>query len=353
MEDYSTDINNLVELVIKEGASDLHISEGRPPIVRIASNLISLSKHPVFDRAAMERILDILIPKSKKEIYKSKKSVDFAYEHKSERFRSHAFYQQGKMCLAMRTIPRNIRTLKELGIPEQLANFAKYQEGFFLVVGPTGHGKSTTLASLIEIINQELTQRIVTIEDPIEYLFTPKKSFIDQREVEDDTPDFHEGLRDAFREDVDVIMIGELRDPESIATAVTAAETGHLVFSTLHTSSASRTIERIIDNFPPGQQDQIRMQLSSSLSGIFSQRLIPRISGGLVPAYELLISNSAISNLIRDNRTHEIDTVIETSSEAGMIDMNRSLAELTRAGEISVENAYLYSNSPKTLEKLL
>jgi twitching motility protein PilT len=198
-----------------------------------------------------------------------------------------------------------------------------------------------------------MTQRIITIEDPIEYIFTQKKSFIDQREVGDDTPDFHEALRDVFREDMDVIMIGELRDPESMAVAVTAAETGHLVFSTLHTSSASRTIDRIIDNFPPNQQEQIRTQLASSLTGIFSQRLVPRISGGLIPAYEFLISNNAISNLIRDNRTHEIDTVIETSSKEGMIDMNRCLAGLVRKGEISIENAYLYSNNPKTLEKLL
>lgn len=257
------------------------------------------------------------------------------------------------MCLALRVIPKNIKTLSELNIPESLANFSRYKAGFFLVVGPTGHGKSTTIASLVEIINQESTNRIVTIEDPIEYIFTPKNSFIDQREVGADTPDFHEGLRDVFREDVDCIMIGELRDQESISVAVTAAETGHLVFSTLHTSSASRTVERIIDSFPPGQQDQIRLQLSSSLTGIFSQRLIPRISGGLIPAYELLISNGAVANLIRDNRTHEIDTVIETSSKEGMVDMNRSLSALVKAGEISIENAYLYSNNPKNLEKIM
>lgn len=351
--DYAHDLNELVDLVIKEGASDLHIAEGRPPIVRVSGQLIPLTKHPVFTREALEKILDIIIPAAKKELFRKRRGVDFAYMHREERFRSHAFLQQGKMCLAMRSIAKKIRTLAELNIPEGLEDFARRQSGFFLVVGPTGHGKSTTLASLIELINSERLEHIITIEDPIEYLFTPKKAIIDQREVGDDTPDFHEGLKDAFREDMDVIMIGELRDPETMSAAVTAAETGHLVFSTLHTNSASSTIDRIIDAFSPAQQNQIRTQLASSLSGIFSQRLIPRISGGLLPAYELLINNNAVSNLIRDKRTHEIDTVIETSSKEGMLDMNRCLVERVRSGEISVENAYLYSNNPKTLEKML
>jgi len=351
--DYVKDLNELVDLVIKEGASDLHIGEGRPPIIRISGQLIPLTKHATFDTATMEKILDGLIPSSKKEIFKKRRGIDFAYMHQEERFRSHAFFQQGKMCLAMRSIAKKIRTLSELNIPLNLEDFARRQSGFFLVVGPTGHGKSTTLASLVEIINIERLEHVITIEDPIEYLFSPKKSIIDQRETGDDTPDFHEGLKDAFREDLDVIMIGELRDPETMSAAVTAAETGHLVFSTLHTNSASSTIDRIIDSFSSFQQNQIRLQLASSLSGIFSQRLIPRIQGGLIPAFELLINNNAIANLIRDKRTHEIDTVIETSSKEGMIDMNRCLVDLVRRGEISIENAYLYSNNQKTLEKML
>ncbi len=347
------DLNELVALVIKEGASDLHVSEGRPPIVRISGQLIPLSKHPVFERSALERIFESLIPASKKEIFEKRRGVDFAYMHNEERFRSHAFFQQGKMCLAMRSIAKKIPSLSELNIPLELEDFARRQSGFFLCVGPTGHGKSTTLASLVEIINADRLEHIITIEDPIEYLFSPKKSIIDQREVGDDTPDFHEGLKNAFREDMDVIMIGELRDPETMSAAVTAAETGHLVFSTLHTNSASSTVDRIIDAFSPAQQTQIRMQLASSLSGIFSQRLIPRVSGGLIPAYELLINNNAVSNLIREKRTHELDTVIETSSQEGMIDMNRCLVDLVRKGEISIKDAYLYSNNPKTLEKML
>ena len=222
-----------------------------------------------------------------------------------------------------------------------------------LVVGPVGQGKSTTLASLLEIINTERAEHIVTIEDPIEYVFEQKKSMIDQREVRIDTKDFATALRSIFRQDVDVIMIGEMRGPETMAAAVTAAETGHLVFSTLHTNNAAQTIDRIIDTFPSGQQDQIRIQLSVSLAGIFSQRLVPRISGDLIPAYELLINNKAVANLIREKRTHEINTVIETGSEEGMVDMNRSLADLVRRGEITIEDAHAHSLNPQILEKFL
>jgi len=238
-------------------------------------------------------------------------------------------------------------------LPQTIEQFAAREQGFFLVVGPVGQGKTTTLAALIEKINQERTEHVVTIEDPIEYLFENKRSLIDQREVRIDTVDFQVALQSVFRQDVDVVMIGEMRTPETISTAVTAAETGHLVLSTLHTNNAVQTIDRIIDVFPAAQQDQIRIQLASSLAGIFSQRLVPRIAGGLIPAYELLLNNTAVSNLIREKRTHEIQTVIETGVDEGMIDMNRSLAELVRAGEITVESAYSRSIAPKTLERLL
>jgi twitching motility protein PilT len=221
------------------------------------------------------------------------------------------------------------------------------------VTGPTGSGKSTTLASLVDKINTEKAQHIITIEDPIEYLFESKKSIIDQREVRTDTTDFHSALTAMFREDIDVCMVGEMRDPVTMSTAVTAAETGHLIFSTLHTNNAAQTINRIIDSFPSNQQDQIRVQLASSLIGIFSQRLIPRVSGGRIPAYELLINNNAVANLIREKRTHEIDMVIETGFEQGMMDMNRCLVDLVRRGEITIENAYAYSINPKNLERLL
>jgi len=289
----------------------------------------------------------------KKEMFKSSQSADFAYSHKGERFRVHAFIDQQRICMTFRHIPKKIPSLAELNLPENLANFARLKSGYFLVVGPTGHGKSTTLASLVEIINNERLENIITIEDPIEYLFTPKKSIIHQREVGLDTPSFAGALHDSFRADVNMIMVGEMRDADTMSTAVSAAETGHLVFSTLHTNNAAQTVDRIIDSFNPNQQSQIRIQLAASLSGIFSQRLVPKISGGLVPCYELMLNNTAVSNLIRDKRTHELNTVIETSSGEGMIDFNRCLVEKVNSGEITIENAYLYSTNPRSLEKML
>jgi twitching motility protein PilT len=260
---------------------------------------------------------------------------------------------QGTTALALRLIPRAINTFAELNLPSILEVFTQREQGFFLCVGPVGQGKSTTLATMIDRINDTRTEHILTIEDPIEYVFTPKKSLIHQREVHIDTPDFHTALEGSFREDVDVIMVGEMRDYETISSAVTAAETGHLVFSTLHTNNAAQTIDRIIDMFPSEQQGQVRVQLSGSLAGIFSQRLIPRVSGGLIPAYELLINNNAVSSLIRDSLTQEISSVVQTSSREGMIDMDRSLADLVHRGEVTVEHAYEHAMDPKTFEKYL
>jgi len=347
------DLDTLIELVIKEGASDLHISEDMTPYIRISSQLVPLSKYQKFTRSLMENILSKTLSDLKKNTFKSYQSADFAYSHKGERFRAHVFLNQQKICMALRHIPKKMLSISELNLPETLENFARLKSGFFLVVGPTGHGKSTTLASLIEIINNERLENIITIEDPIEYLFTSKKSIIYQREVGTDTPSFGAALHDSFRADVNVIMVGEMRDADTISTVVSAAETGHLVFSTLHTNNVAQTVDRIIDSFNPNQQNQIRTQLAASLSGIFSQRLIPKISGGLVPVYELLVNNTAVSNLIRDKRTHELNTVIETSSQEGMIDFNRCLVEKVNKGEISIENAYLYSTNPRSLEKML
>jgi twitching motility protein PilT len=349
------DIEELVEIVIREGGSDLHIAEGRVPIIRVAGALVPLMKHKVMQKKDMVGLMEYILNEKSKKIFAEKNQVDFAFspETTKSRFRGNAYVQKGFISIALRLIQEQIRTLKDLNLPEQLEMFARKQQGFFIVVGPTGQGKSTTLAALIDMINEERLEHIITVEDPIEYIFTPKKAIIDQREVRSDTPDFHTALWGIFRQDVDVVMIGEMRQPETMATAVTAAETGHLVFSTLHTNSASQTVDRIIDSFPPNQQNQIRLQLAGSLIGIFSQRLIPKISGGLVPAYELLINNTAVANVIRDKRTHEIDTNIETSSEEGMIDLNRSLVKLVRDGIITVDNAYRYSYNPKNLEKML
>jgi len=347
-------LSSLIDVVNKEGASDLHLSEGRMPIIRVSGFLIPLAKMAVLTKEDMQGFLDVfLTPESKKE-FLTTQEANFAYQApQTGRFRGNAFETVGKISIALRLIPQQIKSFAELNLPEILNTFVKEQQGFFLVVGPAGQCKSTTLASMIESINRERLEHIITIEDPIEYLFESKKAIIDQREVKTDTPDFHIALRGAFRQDADIIMIGEMRDAETISSAVTAAETGHLVFSTLHTNTAAQTVDRIIDSFPAEQQDQIRIQLSGSLLAIFSQRLIPRISGGLIPAYELLINNNAVANLIREKRTHEIDAVIETSSELGMVDLNRSLAALVKAGEITQENAMLFSTNPRTLERMI
>jgi len=352
--DYKKDFEDLVTTVIKEDASDLHLGEGRQPILRVSGFLIPIVNHEVLTRQDIRGILDTLLDESKKKIFLEKKEVDFAYTFNNEwRFRGNAFSQLGKISIALRLIPKHIKTLEELKLPAILNTFVNKQQGFFLVVGPTGQGKSTTLASMIEMINQQRLEHIITIEDPVEYIFESKKSIIDQREVLQDTEDFHTALTGMFRQDVDVMMIGEMRTPEDISAAVTAAETGHLVFSTLHTNTAAQTLDRIIDSFESGQQEQVSLQLASSLLGIFSQRLVPRISGGLIPACELLINNSAVSNIIREKRTHEINSIIETSGDQGMIDLNRYLSELVRAGEITIENAYLYSQNIKGLDRML
>jgi twitching motility protein PilT len=351
--DYKQKLAALIDMLTAQGASDLHLSAGNQPVVRVSHTLTPLLSEPVLTNDDVMGLLsEMLTPESKARFIKEQE-VDFSYEHGATRFRGNGYFERGRVGVALRLIPKLIKTLSELNLPPALESFAAREQGFFLVVGPIGQGKTTTLAALIEKINQERTEHIVTIEDPIEYIFENKKSLIEQREVRIDTKDFETALRSVFRQDVNVLMIGEMRTPETMATAVTAAETGHLVFSTLHTNDAAQTIDRIIDSFPPAQQDQIRIQLAASLAGIFSQRLIPRVSGGLIPACELLINTTAVQNLIREKRTHEIQTVIETGSDEGMIDMNRSLSELVRSGEITVESAYSRSWNPKNLERLL
>ncbi len=347
-------LENLIKTATKEGASDLHLSVGHSPTLRVSSSLLPLVNESALTKEDMEFFVDDLLTEKEKNIFLETQEMDFSYESLEKvRFRGNAFFQKDGIGVALRVIANEIKTSAELNLPPIVDAFARKKQGFFLVVGPVGQGKSTTLASMIELINKERAEHIVTIEDPIEYIYKPDRSLIDQREVRINTKDFHSALRSAFRQDVDVIMLGEMRGPETMSAAVTAAETGHLVLSTLHTNNASQTIDRIIDSFPAAQQQQIRVQLSSSLLGIFSQRLVSRVSGGLVPAYELLINNKAVSSLIREGRTHEINVVIETSVRDGMISMDRSLAELVRKGEIAPDQAYLHSLNPKVLEKLL
>lgn len=351
--DYKKKLEELILNVIREGGSDLHLGTGRRPAIRVSGELIFLVKNEPFTAEDTLGILNEVLPKEKVERFMENQEADFSYDFRGEaRMRGNAFFQKGLISIVFRLVPK-VKTLDELHLPPVLADIARKKQGFFLVVGPVGQGKSTTLSVMLDVINNEQARNIVTIEDPIEHVYTANKSIINQREVGIDTKNFHVALKEVFREDVNVIMIGEMRTPETIATAVTAAETGHLVLSTLHTNNASQTIDRIIDSFPGDQQDQIRAQLASSLLGIFSQRLIPRITGGLIPAYELLLNNNAVANLIREKRTYEIDVVIETGMESGMIDLNHSLIELVRAGEISIENAYQYSLNPTGLERML
>ena len=354
MADYKTELNELVKIVFQEGASDLHLAEGRRPMIRVSGLLLPLVKRDVITNEVINGLLAEFVNKEHRETFLKTKELDFSYAiENGERFRGNAYFQQGMISIALRLIPKKIRSIAELNLPEVLKSFAEKPQGFFLVVGPVGHGKTTTLAAMVESINESRAEHIITVEDPIEYVYEPKKSIIDQREVRIDTNDFATALQSMFREDVDVALIGEMRGAETISIAVTAAETGHLVFSTLHTNSAAQTISRIIDSFKAEQQEEIRIQLAGSLTGILSQRLIPRVSGGLIPAYELLINNNAVSNLIRENRIHEIGSVIETSSQEGMVDMNRCLAELVSRGEITVENAYMYSSDAKVLQKMI
>jgi twitching motility protein PilT len=351
--DYQKFLDDLIENLINEDGSDLHMGVGRKPAIRINGQLVFLVNQNVMTEADVLGVLGALIGEERVKKFIENKDVDFSSNLKNGQvqLRGNAFFQRGLICIAIRLIPK-AKSFEELNLPMILKDFAMKKQGFFLVVGPVGQGKSTTLSTMVNMINTENATHIITIEDPIEFIYQPNKSIINQREIGIDTMDFLKALKSTFREDANVILIGEMRDSDTISAAVTAAETGHLVLSTLHTNNASQTIDRIIDSFPAEQQGQIRLQLASSLLGIFSQRLIPRITGGRIPAYELLINNKAIANLIREKRTHEIDTVIETSSHEGMVDMNRCLVDLVQRGEISLESAYEYSINPKTLEQM-
>ncbi|MCX6736514.1 MAG: PilT/PilU family type 4a pilus ATPase [Candidatus Parcubacteria bacterium] len=354
MEDYQKKLAELMIFAAQQDASDLHIGVGKRPNIRVDGSLVPVAKEPILTPEAVAGLVSCLLTPEQQDKLIKEKEIDFAFAYEDKiRFRVNVYFQRGYLAAALRLIPINIRTLEELNMPTILHDFAKYNQGFFLSVGPAGHGKSTTLAAIVDEINHKRMDHIITIEDPIEYIYIADRALVSQREVGLDTLSFHNGLRTILRQDPDVVLIGEMRDAESVAIALTAAETGHLVFSTLHTNNASQTIDRIIDSFPSGQQSQIRSQLASVLVGICSQRLIPRISGGRIPACEVMITNSAIRNLIREEKSYQIDLVIETSTQEGMISLNRSLADLVRRGEISLENAELYSLNPSELRMLL
>ncbi|HQV64705.1 MAG TPA: PilT/PilU family type 4a pilus ATPase [Candidatus Paceibacterota bacterium] len=348
---YQQNLETLLDLVIQNGASDLHLGEGRHPFIRVDGELTPIVQYPQLSKDDIVGMLGIMISPEALRKISNLQEVDFAYDFGGKvRFRGNVYIKSGTLAVALRAIQK-VRTLQDLHLPDVLQQFIQPKQGFFLVVGPVGQGKSTTLAAMIDMINSTRKDHIVTIEHPIEYIHVEKQSIIDQREVELDTVSFADALSAVFRQDVDVILVGEMRDPETIKTAVTAAETGHLVFSTLHTNSASQTVDRIIDSFPAEQQDQVRIQLAGSLLGIFSQRLLPSQKGGLVPAFELLINTKAVANVIRENRTHEIDMLIETGTEHGMLSLNHSLLELVRSGDITLDEARSYSSNPQALDQ--
>ena len=354
MTNYQAQLEELLELTIEEEASDLHLSFNHEPTLRIAGSLIPLAKSKKLSSADLIGLAQALLQNDQYQRLLREKEIDFSFNFKDKaRFRINIFFQRGEISIALRLVPTKIKTIKELNLPPVLHEFTKATQGFVVITGPSSQGKSTTLAALIDEINHIRTDHIVTIEDPIEYLFKNDKSIIDQREVYQDTLSFARALKSTFRQDPDVIMVGEMRDPETMATTITAAETGHLVFATLHTNSASQTIHRIVDSFPSGQQDQVRAQLSGSLLGVVSQRLIPRLSGGLIPACEVMTATPAVANLIRENKIHELPLVIETSAEKGMISLNRALANLIKSKEISLENALSFSLNPAELKMLI
>ena len=352
--DYAKFLQDLLYLAVQKGASDLHIVAEHPPVLRINRKLMSLPKDKTLSAADTQELCCALMSETQRLKFFADKEIDFSYELPGVgRFRVNIYCQLGTLAAALRSVPKKIRSIDELGLPVQIYRFSKAIQGFVLITGPASHGKSTTLAAIINELNKTRPCNIITIEDPIEYIFESEKAIISQREISSDTMSFSKALKSTFREDPDVIMVGEMRDPETIATAITAAETGHLVFATLHTNSASQSINRIVDAFSGEQQNQIRAQLSSSLLGVVSQRLIPAIDGGAIPACEILFNTQAVSNIIRENKVYELPLVIDTSSDLGMVSLNRSLSELVRKKLVTLENALNYSPNVKELKKII
>jgi len=354
MTNYTTKLNDLLTTAIREKASDVHIPANHHPVLRIAGKLIPLFKEEILSAEDVKGLAFELMTEEQQQRFLREKEIDFSYNFEDKcRLRINIFFQRGYISSSLRLVSTKVSTIEELNLPQTLHKFTKANQGFVVITGPSSHGKSTTLAALIDEINHTRPDHIITIEDPIEYLFEDDRSIIDQREVNQDTLSFATALRSTFRQDPDVIMVGEMRDLETMATAITAAETGHLVFATLHTNSAPQTVHRIVDSFPSEQQSQIRAQLSGSLLGVISQRLIPRVKGGLIPACEIMTTTPAVASLIRENKIHELPLVIETSAEVGMISLNRSLANLVKAKEITLENALNYSLNPIELRNLV
>jgi twitching motility protein PilT len=353
------DIQELLTLTIKNKASDLHLMVGLPPTFRIDGGLRYLTTYPALKAVDLETMVFSLLTPEQKELLLTNKELDFSFGYRGKaaaeagRFRINAYFEKGTVAAALRFLAPSVRTVEELNLPKVCHDFAKLKQGFVLVTGPTGHGKSSTLAAIINEINLNKSCHILTIEDPIEYIYPKGNSIISQREMGIDTHSWNLALRSSLREDPDVVLIGEMRDPETMQAAITLAETGHLVLSTLHTNSASQSIDRIVDAFSADQRSQIRIQLAATLKGIVSQRLVTKIGGGRIPAVEILIGTPAVASNIRDGKSHLIDSVIQTSKDLGMITIDESLAALVKEGIVTIDDARSYALRLNELERLI
>ena len=348
-------IDDMLRIVVEREASDLHLKVGSPPVLRISGGLLPIGDSLGLTSEEMQEALEHVTTEQQREEFAEELELDFAYSlPEAARFRVNAARQRGSITLAFRQVYWKIPTIEDLGLPQICKILATRPDGFILVTGPTGCGKSTTLAAMIDYLNERERRRVITIEDPIEYLFEDKNCFITQRELGADTKSFATALKHTLRQDPDVILVGEMRDLDTIATALTAAETGHLMLSTLHTPSASQAIDRVIDVFPPHQQQQIRVQLSTTLEGVFYQALIPRADGnGLVAAVEVMLATPAIRNLIREGKTYQIPNVIQTGTQYGMLSLNQALKDLYQRRIITQEAALARSNNPEELRELM
>jgi len=351
MAESNLEIKELLCLMAKKDSSDLLLAVDSPPILRVHMSLVRTDK-PVLTFQSIKDITYPMLNKEQQARFEEDMELDFAYQTGEARFRVNMHYERGNIACSVRRISMKIPSLSELGVPAAVSEFCKFPRGLILITGPTGSGKSTTQASMIDIINNNRACHIITVEDPIEYIHTNKKALIEQREVGIDTKSFANALRVVLRQDPDVILIGEMRDLETIQAALTAAETGHLVISTLHTPDAAQTIDRIIDVFPPHQQSQVRLQLSLVLQGVVAQQLLPKKdNSGVVPSIEILIATSAVRNIIRKATTQDIYSVIETSAKTGMIGMDTALKNLYSSGAITLEEAMNHARNIEELEK--
>ncbi|MEK7521906.1 MAG: type IV pilus twitching motility protein PilT [Patescibacteria group bacterium] len=348
------EIQQLLQLTIDKKASDLHLIVGSPPTLRIDGDLIKVANEPILSPADCERLIKPVLSAEQQERLTVNKEIDLSISFsKDARFRINAYYQKGSMGAAFRRISMTVPTIDDLKLPKICHDFAKLRQGLVLVTGPTGHGKSSTLAAILDEINRARPVHILTIEDPIEFVFTPAVASVSQREMREDTHSWDVALRSALREDPDVVLIGEMRDFETIASALTVAETGHLVFATLHTNSAAQTIDRIVDVFPEEQQGQVKLQLSNVLEAVFSQRLLPKIGGGRTAAWEILTATAAVRTAVRDGKTHQIDNIIQTSAEFGMTTLETTLAYYVKQNLISLDVAKSFSLRPEELERIV